>query len=86
MIIGRALIVFAVGLPLMLVTCLIFYLKRAPNILYYLAMPLIGFASGYAYAWAYGVIDQDVMLVMAAATGLLGVQGAWVLTTRIPRP
>ena len=37
--IGRALMVFAVGLPLMLVTCLIFYLKRAPNILYYLAMP-----------------------------------------------
>lgn len=29
MIIGRAPIVFAVGLPLMLVTCLIFYLKRA---------------------------------------------------------
>jgi len=83
---GRTLIVFAVGLALMLATCLIFYLKRAPGILYYLAVPLIGFASGYAFAWAYGITNHDVMLVIAAACGLLGVQGAWVLTTRIPRP
>jgi hypothetical protein len=81
----RTLYVFAIGLSLMLATCLILYLTRAPNLFYYLIVPPIMFASGYAFAWAYGVTNQDVMLVIAAACGLLGVQGAWVLTTRIPR-
>jgi hypothetical protein len=75
-----------ISIVVMCAVAIPFYLYRVPVILYYLVMPLIGFASGYAFAWAYGVNDQDLMLVMAAATGLLGVQGAWVLTTRIPRP
>jgi len=83
---GRMLLVLAISILVMCAIAIPFYLYRVPVILYYLVMPLIGFASGYAYAWAYGVTNQDVMLVMAAATGLLGVQGAWVLTTRIPRP
>ena len=44
------------------------------------------FVSGYAFTWAYGVTNRDVALVIAGATGLLGVQLAWVLTARIPRP
>jgi hypothetical protein len=81
----RTLFVFAIGLSLMLVTCLFLYRARAPNLLYYLIVPPIMFASGYAFSWAYGVTTQDVMLIIAVACGLLGVQGAWVLTTRIPR-
>lgn len=83
---GRTVLVLAIDILVIWAITIPFYLYRVPVILYYLVMPLIGFASGYAFAWSYGITNPDVKLVMAAAFGLLGVQAAWVLTTRIPRP
>ena len=83
---GRTVLVLAKDILVIWASPSPFYLYRVPIILYYLVMPLITFGFGYAVAWSYGITNQDVALVMAGACGLIGVQGAWVLTTRIPRP
>lgn len=73
------LLMSAIGIP--------FYLYRVPIILYYFVMPPMMFALGYfASTWALGVTNLDVALVIAAGIGLLGLQLAWVVATRIPRP
>lgn len=84
---GRMLLILVISFLLMSAVGIPFYLYRVPAILYYLVMPPIMFALGYyACTWAYGLTNQGVALVIAAAVGLLGVQLAWVVTTRIPRP
>ncbi len=82
---GRMLMVLGTSILLMSAVGVLFNVYRVPTILYYLVIPLMTFGIGYAVAWAYGTTNQDVALVVAAACGLIGVQGAWVLTTRIPR-
>ena len=77
--------VMAISISIMGAAAFLFSLYRIRTIAYYLAFPPIMLVTGYALGRAYGA-NQDLALVMAAAIGLLGVQLAWVLTTRIPRP
>lgn len=85
--IGRVLLVLVTSTLLMCAVGIPFYLYRVPRILYYFVLPPMTFALGYfASTWVLGVTNQDVALVIAAGIGLLGLQLAWVVTTRIPRP
>lgn len=77
--------VMAISISILGATAFLFNVYRIQTIAYYVIFPPMMLVTGYALARAYGA-DQDLALVMAAAIGLLGVQLAWVLTTRIPRP
>ena len=83
--IGRIPIVLSISILIMGATCFLLYRYKARTFLYYMLVPPIMFVSGYAFAWAYEVTDSNFALVMAAISGLIGIQGAWVLTTRLPR-
>jgi hypothetical protein len=82
---AEVLMVMAISISIMGATAFLFNVYRIQTIAYYLIFPPMMLVTGYALARAYGA-DQDLALVMAAAIGLLGVQLAWLLTTRIPRP
>ena len=82
---AEVLMVMAISISIMGAAAFLSSLYRIRTIAYYLAFPPIMLVTGYALGRAYGA-NQDLALVMAAAIGLLGVQLAWVLTTRIPRP
>jgi len=77
--------VVAGGILLISITCLLMYLFRVRTFFYYLILPPITFVYGYALAWAYSASNSEIALVLAVMGALFGVQGAWVLTTRIPR-
>jgi hypothetical protein len=81
----EVLMVMVISIPIFGATAFLFNVNRIRTIVYYLTFPPMMSVTGYALAWAYGA-NKDVALVIAAAVGLLGVQLAWVLTTRIPRP
>lgn len=82
---AEVLMVMAISISILGATAFLFNVYRIQTIAYYVIFPPMMLVTGYALARAYGA-DQDLALVMAAAIGLLGVQLAWVLTTRIPRP
>ena len=77
--------VMAIGIAFMCTVAVLFYTLRVPTIVYYLTVPPMTSIYGYAVSWALSTANRDLALVMAAWGGLLGVQLAWVLTTRIPR-
>ena len=81
----RTLLVVATGILVVSSVCLLLYLCRARSRYYYLLLPPITCVYGYALAWAYGVSNSAMAIVLVVMGALFGVQGAWVLTTRIPR-
>jgi hypothetical protein len=81
----RWFIVLFVSITVAGVASLLLRKLKASNWVYYVVFPAIMFLSGYSYAWASPATDPRFNLLMALASALLGLQGAWVLTTRLPR-
>jgi hypothetical protein len=82
---ANVLMVIAINALVMGPIAFLFNVCRARTLAYYLVFPPMMAVTGYANAWAFGATG-DMVLVITAIGGLLGVQLAWVLTTRIPRP
>jgi hypothetical protein len=82
---AKVLVVIAVIILVMGPIAVFFNICRVRTFVYYLVFPPMMLVAGYANAWAFGATG-DMVLVITAIGGLLGVQVAWVLTTRIPRP
>lgn len=82
---AKVLMVIAVNTLVMGATAFLFNIYRIRTLVYYLTFPSMMLVTGYAFAWAFDA-PEDVGLVITVFAGLLGVQLAWVLTTRIPRP
>jgi hypothetical protein len=58
---------------------------KARTVMYYIVIPPIMFVGGFAFAWAYEVSEPNLIVAFAIISALMGIQGAWILTTRIPR-
>jgi hypothetical protein len=82
---AEVLVVVAVSILVMGPIAFCFNICRVRTFVYYLVFPPMLLVAGYAYAWALGATG-NMALVITVIGGLLGVQVAWVLTTRIPRP
>ena len=82
---GRVQIVLIASITVVSLTGFLLNRYRARTVVYYIIVPVMMFACGYAFAWAYEISEGSLAFIMAVVLGLIGVQGAWILTTRVPR-
>ena len=83
--VGRVLTVLLIAILINSAIGFLLYWRKAPGYLHYILSPVTMTVAGCAFAWVLEITDPVLVLIVSIACGLLGVQGAWIMTTRLPR-